>query len=153
MKKIILIIFITAFAKLSSQCDSLPEIFMTKILSDVKKIDSAAGLVKKQKMNWRRKTVRLKYYSGKDRTISHKVVLRYRQGKTHATHTLRWGYRRKIKMLTLDDVPVYLCEKDLYEQRMVMTFIYLGNSKWYFNRKSHDLRMKSFFTRDVSQWR
>lgn len=153
MKKGLLIILLISVANmLSAQNDSLFTRQMTGILASIKTIDSSANLVKKEKFRWSQNKVKIKYTSSIDNTIKHKVIIRSRNGKTYAMHKMRFGYSTKIKMTTLDDMPIFLRRRDA-EGKTAVLFNYLGNSKWYFNYKVNEQTKKYFVTQDISKWR
>jgi hypothetical protein len=153
MKKGILnILLFSVVGIVSAQSDSLFTRQMTGILATIKTIDSSANLVKKEKFRWRQKKVKINYYSFSDNTIKHKVIIRSRNGKTYALHKMRFGYSPKIKMTTLDDMPIFIRRRDSKGNTAVL-FNYLGNAKWYFNFKVDDQTKKYFVTQDISKWR
>jgi hypothetical protein len=153
MKKGILLVLLLSVANiLSAQNDSLFTRQMTGILATIKTIDSSANLVKKEKFRLKQKKVKIKYYSSTDNTIKHKVIILSRNGKTYAMHKMRFGYSTKIKMTTLDDLPIFIRRRDA-EGNTAVLFNYRGNAKWYFNYKVGDQTKKYFVTQDISKWR
>ncbi len=151
-KTILLLLLLSIIDPTTAQNDSLFNRQMNGILSSIKKIDSSANLVKKQKIFWCRKSINIKYYSATDKTIKHKMKLRNIGGKTYAIHKLNFGYSTKIKMTTQDDVPIFIRRKD-NENNVITTFTYLGNSKWYLNHTADNQTKKYFVTKDISNWR
>jgi len=153
MKKLLLtILLILSLDIILAQNDTILIRQMNSILNSIKTIDTKADLIKKQKMHWRGKSTKIKCYSETDKTIKHKVRLYNEDGNIFARHKLRSGYYIKIKMITKNDVPIFIKRKDT-KNNVTTTFTYLGNSKWYFNYSAENLSKKYFVTVDISQWR
>jgi small nuclear ribonucleoprotein (snRNP)-like protein len=156
MKKIILtFLLFVAFTLTNAQNDTLFNRHMNGILTTIKQIDSSANPVKRQRIYWCRKRIKIKYYSATNNTIKHKVVIRSKNGQTYARHKLKTGYSTLIRLTTVDDIPIFISRKNLYDNiKYVLTFAYLGNSKWYFNyRVDNEQTKKYFVTRDTRNWR
>lgn len=155
MKKTqVIIALLLAFTATKAQTDTLFTRNMNGILASIHQIDSSANLVKHQCFWFSQNRIRLNYYSSTDKRVHHKAVVRYRNNKVYARHIYKTGYSTLIRISTIDDAPIFITRRNTFEKiRHVVTFTYLGNSKWYFNYKVGDDTKKYFFTRDIGPWR
>jgi hypothetical protein len=125
---------------------------MTDVLNIIKTTDQGTDLLSRQKLCWRRNRVKLSYYSSENNFIVYKVKLKHKRGRIYAYHKLKIPSSIKIKMTTLDDVPILIFSKNKIKHDK-LTFTFLGNSKWYFNHTINNRTKKHFFTHDLSNWR
>lgn len=148
------VLLFLVFTHTNAQTDTLFTRHMNDILATMRQIDSSANLVKQQNFWFSQNRIRLVYYSATDKRVHHKAIIRYKNNKVYARHVYKTGYSTLIRVATIDDIPIFITRRNTFEKiRHVVTFTYLGNSKWYFNYKNAEDIKKYFVTWDTQQWR
>ena len=107
---IILIIVFVSFKNLSAQSPEFKAEW-AKTEKLIKQFDSLANFVQKQRIFFKSRRQKLKFYNPYNKSITHKVIIKYKNGNIIARHIYRAERKIKIKMLIVNGKKVFIKSK------------------------------------------